>query len=220
MKKNISFLFIPVSIIVAGAIIAGAVFYSNRSPSVYTDNQEEKKSLAGYDKLGAVTENDHVRGNPDAPVTIVEFSDFECPFCLRFHPVVKRILEEYPNEVRWVYRHFPLDSIHNQARPAAEASECASEQGKFWEFADGLFENQERLGDSLYRELAQDLDLDMNQFDSCVFSGKYADKVEANYREGLSVGIRGTPGGFVNDQVLSGALPYEQLKALIDNQLK
>jgi len=167
----------------------------------------------------AVSDNDHIRGAKDATVTIVEWSDFQCPFCSRFHPSVERVMREYEGKVRWVYRHFPLDSIHPNARPAAEASECAAEQGKFWEFADQLFEQQERLGPDLYTSLAQSLDMNTAQFDACIKAGKYRQRVSDDEQAGLAVGVRGTPGSFVNGIEIPGAVPYEQLKGYVDQAL-
>ncbi|MDO8425632.1 MAG: thioredoxin domain-containing protein [bacterium] len=163
-----------------------------------------------------VTADDHVRGNPDASVTIVEWSDFECLFCSRFHPTVAQALVEYPEDVRWVYRHFPLESIHPQARPAAEASECAAEQGKFWEYADALFQRQSELAPNFYKTLAGELKLDTEQFQECFSTRKYEGKVRGQESAGLAVGVQGTPGSFVNGIELGGAVPYSQLKTVID----
>ncbi len=162
---------------------------------------------------------EHVRGDIDAPITIVEFSDFQCPFCLKFHPTMMQVMQNYQGQVKWVYKHFPLDSKHPQARPAAEASECAAEQNKFWEFADGLFENQPRLGQALYKDLASQLGLDMNQFEDCVSSRKYKDKVEQDLQQGIASGVKGTPGNFINGQLIPGAVTYENLKSSIDQVL-
>lgn len=167
-----------------------------------------------------VTDKDHIRGSKDAKVTLVEWSDFQCPFCSRFHPSVVRAMQEYSGKVRWVYRHFPLDSIHPNARPAAEASECAAEQGKFWEFADKLFERQPQIGPDLYKSLAKELGLNESKFNDCVTSRKYQQKVTDDEQAGLSVGVRGTPGSFVNGIEVPGAVPYEQLKAQIDQALQ
>lgn len=166
-----------------------------------------------------VTDKDHIRGNPNAKVTIIEFSDFECPFCGRFAPTVKQALDEYSDDVRLVYKHFPLDSIHPQARPAAEASECAAEQGKFWEFHDALFENQTSLSANYYPQLAGELGIDTGKFNDCLTSGRFAQKVEDDYQLGLSVGARGTPYSLVNGQPVSGAVPFAQLKQAIDAAL-
>lgn len=166
-----------------------------------------------------VTDQDHIRGAKDAEVTIVEWSDFQCSFCSRFHPSMVRAMQEYQGKVRWVYRHFPLDSIHPQARPAAEASECAAEQGKFWEFADRLFERQPQIGPDTYKALAKELKLNESKFNECVTSGKYKQHVSDDEQAGLAAGVRGTPGSFVNGIEVPGAVPYEQLKSFIDQAL-
>ena len=167
----------------------------------------------------AVNDDDNIKGNPDAKVTIIEFSDFQCPFCQKFHPTVQQALDEYGDNVRWVYKHFPLDSIHPNARPAANAAECAGEQGKFWEYGDELFENQARLGVAYYKELAGTLGIGGSQFDNCVDSNKYANKVDADYQAGLAAGVQGTPASFINGRLISGAQPYSALKSTIDSVL-
>ena len=219
----------PLSIIIASLIIGGAIVYQKSPQSVAELSQKSGTAqVASPDKGGGnkaeftTTEEEHTRGNLEAPVTIVEFSDFQCPFCSRFHPTVQQILEDYPEQVRWVYKHFPLDSIHSQARPAAEASECVFEQKGnegFWQFADGLFDNQSRLGEDLYKELAQSLGVSINEFENCISSRKYKDHVEADYQEGIKAGVRGTPGSFVNGESVSGAVPYETLKTAIEKAL-
>lgn len=214
-----------VSAIVLGAIIiAGAIIYSS-DPTL-------GRGTAGVVPLDGgksapateitVTDQDHIRGNVNASITIVEYSDFECPFCSRFHPTMLRALSDYPDEVRWVYRHFPLRNIHPQAQPAAEASECVAEQkGEegFWNFVDAMFENQERLGGEYYREVAGEIGVNLAQFDSCVSSSKYANRVNSDYEEGIKLGVTGTPGSFVNGVPVTGAIPYEQLKSIIEAQL-
>ncbi|MBU0613514.1 DsbA family protein [Patescibacteria group bacterium] len=169
-----------------------------------------------------IDDSDHIRGNVNALVTIVEYSDFECPYCNRFHPTMQQALAEYGDNVRWVYKHFPLDSIHSNARPAAIASECAASLGGndvFWSFADGLFENQSGLGDDLYKEIAADLGLDATKFEECYSSKATADKVQEDYTEGQQLGVNGTPGNFVNGLSVPGAVPFESLKQVIDSQL-
>lgn len=164
-----------------------------------------------------ITKTNHVRGDFNAPITLVEFSDFECPFCERHFPTLNKILEDYKGKVRLVYKHFPL-GFHPNAQKAAEASECADEQGKFWEYHDKLFENQP-TGYSLekFKQWAKDLGLNANKFNDCLDSGKYAKKVQADYQEGVARGVNGTPATFVNGQLVSGALPYEVFKQIIDN---
>ncbi len=234
-QKNI--LTIPIAIIITGLIVAGAIIYTNFSQSsegtakkpqgtaqILPSDGTEEDVLRGKGLAVefSIDEGVHVRGNFEAPVTIVEFSDFQCPFCQRFHPTLQQILADYPNQVRWVYKHFPLDSIHPQARPAAEASECVFEQAGddgFWQFTDGLLENQPRLGKSLYQELASEIGVNLSQFDNCISSGKYKDKVEADYQEGIKAGIQGTPGSFVNGEEIPGAVPYDYLKDAVERAL-
>lgn len=166
-----------------------------------------------------ILESDHVFGDKNAPVVMIEYSDFQCPFCLRFHPTIKQILKEYPDKVAWVYRHFPLDSIHQHARRAAEASECAAEQGKFFEYADELFNNQSNLGEDLYTQLASKLGLDTGQFEDCLSSGKYKTKINADVSSGQAAGVRGTPATFINGQLVSGAQSFDTVKGIIDSEL-
>lgn len=167
-----------------------------------------------------ITDTDHILGSSKAKVTVVEFSDFQCPFCERFEPTIKQLLAEYKDKVRLVYRHFPLDSIHPEARPAALASECAAEQGKFWEYHDKLFANQAKLSTAYYPQLAQELRLNVNKFNDCVTSKKYESKVNADYDSGIAAGVRGTPHSLINGVAVSGAVPYEQLKSIVEQALK
>lgn len=167
--------------------------------------------------------NDHIRGNKKAKVTLVEYSDFECPFCGRYYPTMKQVEKEYGSQVRIIYRHYPL-SFHPQAQPAAEASECAAEQGKFWEFHDGVFENQERIGSALFTEVAGKIGLNTGKFNDCVSARKYQSKVAEQQAGGNSAGVQGTPHTIVlgaNGETvpISGALPFEQVKAAIDSVL-
>lgn len=169
--------------------------------------------------LKPITNEDHIRGDKNAKVLLVEFSDFQCPFCSRVHPTLDKLVNDYKGQVSWVYKHFPLDGLHPFARKAAEASECANEQGKFWDYADQLFQNQSSFSDNYFGQLAQTLGLDVNKFSSCLSSNKYANRVNDNSQEGNSVGITGTPGIYVNDQLVKGALPYENFKQIIDQIL-
>ncbi|HCM36794.1 MAG TPA: disulfide bond formation protein DsbA [Candidatus Wildermuthbacteria bacterium] len=229
MEKNKNLL-IPAAIFGAGVLIAISIFATgglNIPPRgglpAQVGGQLPSENNALPSVAPPVTADDHIRGNQTAPVTIIEYSDFQCPFCRQFHPTMRQALAEYGDQVRWVYKHFPLDQLHPQARPAAEASECVAEQKGsegFWQFADALFENQERLGSALYREAAEQSGFDMTQFDACVSERKYQDKVEAQMQEGIRFGVTGTPGNFVNDTLVPGALPYANLKTIIDAELE
>ena len=166
-----------------------------------------------------ITKSDHVRGDFNAPVTLVEFSDFECPFCERHYPTMNQIIGNYKGKVRLVYKHFPL-SFHPNAQKAAESSECAGEQGKFWEYHDKLFENQPGgFSTDKFKQWAVELKLNAKKFNDCFDSGKYASKVQADSQEGAQKGVNGTPATFINGQLVSGAVPYEQFKQIIDSLL-
>jgi len=218
--KNSPMVFI--GIIIAGLIIGGAIIYKDKNISgpqraslTEAGTSDENGASFRNKVLAAGDKGEHVKGNPEAPVTIIEFSDFECPYCARFNQTMNQVMINYPNEVKWVYRHFPLGS-HLDAQPAAEAAECASEQGKFWEFHDGLYENQSELGNNLYQKLAKKLGLDTELFQKCLTARKYKDRVDADQQVGVSLDIQGTPGNFINGEPIGGALPYDQIKIIID----
>ncbi len=179
-------------------------------------------------------DNDPIRGDPNAPITIVEFSDFQCPFCARFHTqTLPLLLEEYidSGKVNLVYRDFPIQSIHPNALPAAVAAECANEQGKYWEFHDTLFEKQSgwsRLDSNAalatFSQYATDVGLKQKQFDSCLGSGKYLEEVQGDLSDGRDYDITGTPGFFIgNDEIgfvkIYGAQPFDSFQRIIDSQL-
>lgn len=175
-------------------------------------------------RVAAINDEDHVLGNKNAKVSIIEFSDFECPFCKRLHPTLEQIVNEYDGDVKWVYRHFPLSTIHRNAKSAAEASECASAQGKFWEYASGLFDSQTTLGESTYLKIAEKENLDIAQFEACMDNGTYSDKVEDQLNQATAAGGRGTPYAVIvtenGDTIpVSGAVPYEQFQNIIQGLL-
>ena len=162
-----------------------------------------------------------VKGESDAPVTMVEFSDFECPFCGRFFSdTLPQIESEYikTGKVRFVYKHLPLD-FHAQAVPAALASECAHEQGRFWEYHDLLLGNQESLSDANYKKWAGDLSLKQPQFDECLESRKHQDRVSGDAQQAAQAGISGTPGFLINGITVSGAQPFEAFQQVIEGEL-
>ena len=166
-----------------------------------------------------VTSKDPSWGNADAPVTIVEISDFQCPFCSRVEPTLKQVEKEYPGKVKIAWKHQPLVSIHPQAMPAALAAEAAREQGKFWQMHDKLFENQGALSSAPYERYARELGLDVQRFKSAYDSGKYRSRVEEDQRLAARLGIGGTPTMVVNGERVVGAVPFEQLKGIIDRKL-
>ncbi len=176
---------------------------------------------------------DHIRGNVDAPVSLIEYSDFECPFCKQFHPTAQQIVDEYDGKVNWVYRHFPL-SFHNPlATREALASECANELGgndAFWKYADMIFETTTSNGRGMQFDdlisIAAKLNLDETSFRECLESEKYLDRIKQDLSEGRKAGVKGTPGNIViNNETgesvfLSGAQPFYKFKLEIDNMLE
>jgi protein-disulfide isomerase len=200
-----------------GSEVAGDV-----APSQPVGNPED---------IRPVQADEHIRGNKDAKITLIEYSDFECPFCARFHPTMVQLLEDYGDDVRWVYRHYPL-SFHPNAQKAAEASECVAEQkgnDGFWAYADAIIAEQDKLGGSLTPEAilaaAKVAGVNESTFQSCLDSDKYAEKVADDLADGSAAGVTGTPGTILiaedgSAELISGALPIAQVKSVIDKYLK
>ena len=166
--------------------------------------------------------NNYFKGDEDAKVVIVEFSDFQCPYCGRFYEqTLSQIDDNYvkTGKVKFYYADFPLDSIHPNARPAANAARCAGEQDKFWEYHDKVFENQETLSNDNFKKWAQELGLDTSKFNDCFDSKKYDGEVNKDLQEGSSNGIQGTPGFIINDKILSGAQPFSAFQQVIEAEL-
>ncbi len=160
-----------------------------------------------------------LRGRADAPVMIVEFSDFQCPFCRKVQPTLKNLLAKYEGKIGLAYRDFPLRGMHGQAELGAESSRCASEQGKFWEYHDLLFANPDKLNRVGLLELAHSAKLDEGQFASCLSSGKHRAEVEKDLQDGIRAGVMGTPGIFINGTPLSGALSESAFERVIESEL-
>jgi len=167
-----------------------------------------------------VAAEDPILGNPDAKLSIVEYSDFECPFCGKAYWTVKLILDEYPDDVNLVYMNWPLPpGTHPFAQKAAEAAECANVQGKFAEYHDMLFENQDALAVEDLKQYAADIELDTDAFNSCLDSGAMADEVLADKEEGTNLGVTGTPTFFIGEQKVEGNQKFEDFKVIIDEEL-
>jgi protein-disulfide isomerase len=173
-------------------------------------------------QLGAgalpVRPDDPMRGNPRAPVTVVLFSDFQCPFCSRVNPTLQQVERAYGDKVRVVWKHQPL-AMHAQAVPAAEAAEAAREQGKFWQMHDRLFAAQRELSPDAYRRIAKELGLDLRRFEESVRSGKARVRIEEDQKLASRIGAQATPTMFVNGEKVEGAVPFATLKAVIDRKL-
>lgn len=158
------------------------------------------------------------KGDPKAPITIVEFSDFECPFCGRAEPAIRRVLDEYKGKVRLVYRDYPLP-FHAKAQKASEAALCADDQGKYWDMHQKLFDNQQALEVPQLKEYARGLGLDAGKFDACLDQGAKAKTIDVSKKDGAAIGVNGTPAFFINGRPLSGAQPFEKFKEIIDAEL-
>ncbi|MFT5179614.1 MAG: protein-disulfide isomerase [Candidatus Paceibacteria bacterium] len=226
-------IFIPLSIIISALIIAGAVFLTKGTTD--TDTIVENESGTPDFSIRSVSEDDHILGNPDADIIIVEYSDYECPFCAKFHPTMEKIIEEYGEEgkVAWVYRHFPLDQIHKRARSSSEASECVAKLGgnsAFWNFSKILFGDQENsLSDAGLKAAALETGVDGDEYQTCVDERQTKDLVNEDFEDGRLISSAdpnfGTPYSIAitkdGRQIpIRGAQPYEQVKGIIDELLK
>lgn len=226
----LGFLLIVASFLI-GVLITKVSYLENNSGGIVTTTGTDDTDTPTQPVGPVDVDMGHlpVLGNKDAKVEIVEFSDFQCPFCKSlFDDTLSQIKSEYVDtgKVKFAYRQFPLTSIHPNAQGAAEASECANEQGKFWEYHDTLFTNQadwESLTSTdiqnKYVEYAGNLGLDTNKFSSCIISNKYADKVKEDLDEGTKIGVDGTPATFINGIRISGAVPFADFKAEIEKAL-
>ncbi|RJQ34096.1 disulfide bond formation protein DsbA [Candidatus Parcubacteria bacterium] len=226
---------IPLAIVIAGALIAAAVYFGNAGAGGASALQPQgAEQLTGdLEQMKPISADDHIRGNLNAPVKIVEYSDPECPFCKRFHDTMKQVMNEYGKDgkVAWVYRNFPLDQLHPKARSEATAIECAGELGgndKFWAYADRLYEvtpSNNGLDPMELHNIAQYVGLDMTKFNTCLTSDTFAQHIEDDVQNAVATGGNGTPWSIVvapsgKKYPLSGAQPYESVKQLIEIALK
>ncbi|MEW5908063.1 MAG: DsbA family protein [Patescibacteria group bacterium] len=231
MDKKI--FYIPAAIIIAGLIIAGALIFTRKpvsAPGLLNNSPSPTPESTG--NVNVVSDKDHIRGDINAPLTIIEYSDTECPFCKKFQETMQQLMDVYGKEgkIKWVYRHFPLDALHTKSRKESEATECAAELGgneKFWAYLDRIYEitpSNDGLDPKQLLVIAEYLGLDKKAFEDCLNSGRHAQDVEDNYQKGLKAGVQGTPFSIIitkdNEQIpINGALPYSQLKIGIDQLL-
>lgn len=245
-KKDKSIYIIPAAIIIAGALIAWGLFA--RGGSTKSQDAAQGKDLINgalsepTTEIADVTNSDHIRGDKNAKIVLIEYSDLECPYCKVYHETVKKLYDEYSKtgQVAWVYRHFPLSYgeavLHRQAAKEAEATECAYELGgddAFWKFTDSIYattKSNDGLDLSTMPALAEAAGVDKAKFSACVDSGKYADKVKEAYEAGLKAGAEGTPYTVIRFKGQNiplvdaqgrglGALPYDVFKKVIDKML-
>lgn len=220
---------IPVAIVVGFGLIAAAIFFSGSNaapvPTAKTAPTETTKETT----VRPVDDTDYVRGNPNAPILVIEYSDYDCPFCKNFHETMTRIMEEYgvTGKVAWAYRQFPLEQLHPNAPRISEAAYCVGELGgsdAYWKFTDQIFgkrEVNEKTNMTKLPEFATSAGVDKAKFNECLNSGKFKDKVAASIAEGAAAGAQGTPYSIVTvggqQAVINGAQPYPVVKQIIDN---
>jgi protein-disulfide isomerase len=189
----------------------------------YADSLRTKADVAvllQQPRVEVAFDRSQVRGELHAPVTIVEFADYQCPYCRQAETTLDAVLKKYPGQVNLAFRDFPLTSIHAYAEKASEASRCAGRQGKFWQFHDALFANQAKLDESGLNSVAQTLALDITSFQSCLASGEYKTQISRDQDDGRKAGISSTPSFFVNGIFLSGAQPESAFENVIEDQLR
>lgn len=196
----------------------------NNNGAAVADTADSGTAGAAAAAVPGVSDDDYVLGNPNAAVTIIEYSDYECPFCARFHPTIKNVIADYADDVQFVYRHFPLQSIHPNAERAAVAAECIGEQAGaegFYAFNDIAFEDPsvELTAAGLADAAGQIRGVNVGEFETCLSENRYLSKVRAQQQGGVSAGVTGTPGTFINGQLVSGAVPESNLRQIIDGIL-
>lgn len=214
---------IPLAVIVAGALIAGAVFFKSKDATPGANNDGRPDEIV----VAPVSADDHVLGNPNAEIVVIEYSDIDCPFCKDFHATMHRIIDEYGKDgkVAWVYRDFPLDQLHPEARTKAEATECvASLAGNdiYWKFLDALFARTESAAD--LPAIAVEMGVNQAAFNTCMSEKRFAEEVESDTQEAFAAGGNGTPYSVILTRdgetfPVNGAQPYEVVKQIIDTLL-
>ncbi len=213
-----------VSIIIAGVIIAGAIIFTNQHPAAPVAAAAAAPGAVAGANVAPPSASDHIIGSITAPIVLIEYSDFQCPYCQMIYPSLKQIVQQSNGSVAWVMREFPLYQIHPNAMPGADAAECIAEQkgnDAFWTFADDDFANQSSIGPAFFSAEAQKLGVNMATYNSCVSTHKYASKIQAEITDAENSGGNGTPFTIIyntktgKQTPLSGALPYAQIVAAI-----
>ncbi|OGC88781.1 hypothetical protein A2419_03455 [Candidatus Adlerbacteria bacterium RIFOXYC1_FULL_48_26] len=213
----------PVAILLAGIIIAAAVVFTSK-PAAPAEGAGLTPPTVSVKDIRPPTAGDHIMGSPSAPIVLIEYSDFQCPFCEVIYPTLKKIVDESNGQISLVYRQFPLTTLHPQALPAAHASECIAAQlgnDGFWKYADTVFKNQAQLSTSYSAQLAQQLGADMTKYNQCIANSTYQKNIDADSQEVQAIGGSGTPYVVVLNTktgkaaVIPGALPYAQAMQVI-----
>lgn len=219
---------IPIAIILGFGLIAAAIYFGGNTPTPVQQPTEGDPQEVATGEMRPVDENDHVRGNPNAPIVMVEYSDYDCPFCKNFHETMNKVMSNYGTDgkVAWVYRHFPLEQLHPSAPYIAQASECVAELGgndAFWKFTDLVFGERgtnEPTNTTRLEEFATTAGVSGPAFTACIEDGRTKALVEEDFNDGISAGAKGTPYTLVlvggQRIVISGAQPYETVSQLLD----
>jgi protein-disulfide isomerase len=228
LRDTKSIIAIPLAIVIAGGLIAGAIFMTNNNSDTVVTNGN-----SNIREVKAVTSDDHIMGNPDAKLIVVEYSDTECPFCKNFHNTMRQIMQEHGStgDVAWVYRHFPLDNLHKKARNEALATECVASIGgenAFWKYINQIFDitpANDKLDPAELLNIAKEQGIDEAKFTACMADGSLAEKVESDYQSGLDAGVEGTPYSIIlvkGSQTvvpIDGAQPYSVVSNVINTLL-
>jgi len=207
------YIFIPIAFLLG--IGGGYLLWGGEQPPVAAAAADQNPSR----RVAVSTDDDPSIGPKNAPITIIEFSDYQCPYCeVWYTQVYQQLLASYPDQILFVYRDLPLP-MHPEALPAAEAADCAGEQNAYWKYHDALFDQKYGLNRAAYEHYAIDLGLDTNAFAACLDSNRYESEVQADASEAARIGITGTPSFVVNGRLMIGALPFSDFKTVIDEEL-
>jgi protein-disulfide isomerase len=203
-------------------IILGIVLFVSGIAVGYTARDIPNISGGGGNAASSASAKDDPSWGPaNAKVTVVEFADFECPYCRRWYSTVyDRLYQTYSEQVRFVYRDFPLISLHPNAHAAAVAADCAGAQGRYWDYFRLLYGDSRGLGNAQYLAYAQEAGLNVSEFSSCISSNKYDNEIDLDIQDGERLGVNGVPAFFVNDQLISGMQPFETFQQAIEKELK
>jgi protein-disulfide isomerase len=215
ISRTLLIISLPVAVLVG--LGAGYLIWGRSIDAQPTSVENPQEEAVRYD---VSVDDDPYLGPEDAPVTIIMFSDYQCVYCQKWYfQTLKPLLNDYPDQIRFVYRDFPLSSIHASAALAAEAANCAGDQGKYWDFFDAVFSSTEALGEQAIQDHATALSLNMDTFNQCLSSHKYQDEVAADFAYAANLGVQSTPTFFVNGLAVVGAQPYSVFSNLIDQEL-
>ncbi len=223
--------FLPLAVVVAGALIAGAIYFGGGGGTGNYSNTQVAGSGDSASEIAPLTSKDHIIGSPDAKIVMIEYSDTECPFCKVFHSTLGRIMDTYKDTgIAWVYRQFPIVDLHTKAPKEAEATECAAELGGndvFWAYLNKIFSitnSNDSLDPAQLPAIAQTVGLNVTAFNSCLQSGKYSSLINLDVAAGYKTGAQGTPYTVIRhgskSAVIIGAQDYDTVKAAIDDLLK